>query len=83
MAFDEDAVLTTIANKLNVKKERLTKDASFKDDLGADSLELADLIMEFEDSFDIKISEEDGEKLETVGDAIDYIKSKVEGSEKS
>ncbi|MBN1592683.1 MAG: acyl carrier protein [Candidatus Coatesbacteria bacterium] len=77
MAFDENAVLETIASKLNVKKERLTADASFKDDLGADSLELADLIMEFEDNFDIKISEEDGEKLLTVGDAVNYIKEQV------
>ena len=59
----------------------MTKDASFKDDLGADSLELADLIMEFEDNFDIKISEEDGEKLLTVGDAGNYIKQQVEGAE--
>ena len=81
MAFDESAVLDTIAGKLNVKKDRLTKDASFKDDLGADSLELADLIMEFEDNFDIRISEEDGEKLLTVGDAVNYIKQQVEGGE--
>ncbi|RLC47293.1 MAG: acyl carrier protein [Candidatus Coatesbacteria bacterium] len=78
MAFDESVVLDTIASKLNVKKDRLSNDASFKDDLGADSLELADLIMEFEDKFDIKISEEDGEKLLTVGDALSYIKQKVE-----
>lgn len=81
MAFDESAVLDTIASKLNVKKDRLTKDASFKDDLGADSLELADLIMEFEDKFDIKISEEDGEKLLTVGDALTYIRQKAEGDD--
>ena len=81
MAFDESSVLETIASKLSVKKDRLTTDASFKDDLGADSLELADLIMEFEDNFDIKISEEDGEKLLTVGDAVSYIKQQVEGGE--
>ncbi|MBN2207740.1 MAG: acyl carrier protein [Candidatus Coatesbacteria bacterium] len=81
MAFSESAVLDTIASKLNVKKDRLTKDASFKDDLGADSLELADLIMEFEDKFDIKISEEDGEKLLTVGDALGYIRQKAEGDD--
>ncbi|MCD6328491.1 acyl carrier protein [bacterium] len=80
MAFNEDEVLNTIANKLNVKRERLGMDASFKDDLGADSLELADLIMEFEDSFDIKISEEDGEKLTTVGEAVNYIKGSVEAA---
>ena len=78
MAFDESVVLDTIVSKLNVKKDRLSNDASFKDDLGADSLELADLIMEFEDKFDVKISEEDGEKLLTVGDALNYIKQKVE-----
>ena len=80
MAFNEDEVLNTIAGKLNVKRERLSMDASFKDDLGADSLELADLIMEFEDSFDIKISEEDGEKLTTVGEAVNYIKGSVEAA---
>ena len=52
-------------------------EASFKDDLGADSLDVVELVMEFEDEFDMEISDDDAEKIATVGDAVTYIKSKI------
>ena len=69
----EDKVKKIIAEKLSVDLEEVVLDASFVDDLGADSLDLVELIMTMEEEFDIDISDEDAEKLETVKDAIDYI----------
>ncbi len=57
--------------------ERVTLDATFKDDLGADSLDVVELVMELEDEFGMQFSDEDSEKIVTVGDAVDYIKSKM------
>ncbi|MEJ2661036.1 MAG: acyl carrier protein, partial [Desulfobacteraceae bacterium] len=62
-----------IAEKLSVDLEEVVEEASFVDDLGADSLDLVELIMSMEEEFDIDISDEDAEKLVTVKDAIDYI----------
>jgi acyl carrier protein len=69
----EDKVKKIIAEKLSVDLEEVVLDASFVDDLGADSLDLVELIMTMEEEFDIDISDEDAEKLETVKDAIDFI----------
>ena len=69
----EDKVKKIIAEKLSVDLEEVVMDASFVDDLGADSLDLVELIMTMEEEFDIDISDEDAEKLETVKDAIDFI----------
>ena len=69
----EDKVKKIIAEKLSVDLEEVVLDASFVDDLGADSLDLVELIMTMEDEFDIDISDEDAEKLETVKNAIDFI----------
>ena len=69
----EDKVKKIIAEKLSVDLEEVVPDASFVDDLGADSLDLVELIMSMEEEFDIDISDEDAEKLITVKDAIDYI----------
>jgi acyl carrier protein len=69
----EDKVKKIIAEKLSVDLEEVVLEASFVDDLGADSLDLVELIMTMEEEFDIDISDEDAEKLETVKDAIDYI----------
>lgn len=69
----EDKVKKIIAEKLSVDLEEVIPDASFVDDLGADSLDLVELIMTMEEEFDIDISDDDAEKLETVKDAIDYI----------
>lgn len=69
----EDKVKKIIAEKLSVDLEEVVPDAAFVDDLGADSLDLVELIMSMEEEFDIDISDEDAEKLVSVKDAIDYI----------
>lgn len=74
-----DKVRKIIAEQLGIDEEDITLDASFTDDLGADSLDLVELVMAFEDGFDIEIPDEDAEKIKTVADAVNYIQSKVEG----
>ncbi len=70
-----DKVKKIIAEKLSVDLEEVVPEASFVEDLGADSLDLVELIMSMEEEFEIDISDDDAEKLVTVKDAIDYIKS--------
>ena len=70
----EDQVKKIVAEQLGVKEEQVTADASFVDDLGADSLDTVELVMEFEDEFELSIPDEEAEKIQTVGQAIDYIK---------
>jgi acyl carrier protein len=65
-----------IAEQFNMKKEDITSQTSFYNDLGADSLDLFQIITQIEDEFDIEFSNEDAEKIKTVGDAVNYIKSK-------
>lgn len=75
MATDIDSkVQSIIVEKLGVDESDITRDASFTNDLGADSLDTVELIMEFEKEFDLTIPDEDAEKISTVGDAIDYLK---------
>ena len=69
----EDKVKKIIAEKLSVDLNEVVPEASFVDDLGADSLDLVELIMSMEEEFDIEIPDEDAEKLVTVKDAIDFI----------
>lgn len=71
----EDKVIKIIAEKLSVDVEEVVPEASFVDDLGADSLDLVELIMSMEEEFEIDISDEEAEKLLTVQDAMDYIQS--------
>ncbi len=71
----EDKVKKIIAEKLGKDLDEVVPEASFVDDLGADSLDLVELIMSMEEEFDIDISDDDAEKLITVQDAIDYINS--------
>jgi len=73
----EGKIKQIIAEKLGVSEEKVTPTASFVDDLGADSLDQVELIMAFEDAFDIDIPDEDAEKMKTVKDAMDYLESKV------
>lgn len=73
----EDKVKKIIAEKLSVDVEEVVPTASFVDDLGADSLDLVELIMSMEEEFDIEISDEDAEKLATFQDVIDYIKAQL------
>jgi acyl carrier protein len=72
-----EKVKDIIVTELGVEREKLTDDASFIDDLGADSLDIVELVMEFEKEFNIDIPDEDAEKLRTVGDAIAYLNTKV------
>jgi acyl carrier protein len=69
----EDKVKKIIAEKLSVDMAEVVPDASFVDDLGADSLDLVELIMSMEEEFDVEISDEDAEKITTVKDAFDYV----------
>jgi acyl carrier protein len=77
MADLEEKVKEIIAKELGVEREKLTNDASFMEDLGADSLDTVELVMEFEKEFNIDIPDEDAEKLRTVGDALNYLQTKV------
>ena len=73
MADIEAKVKDIIINELGVEAEKVTNEASFVDDLGADSLDTVELVMAFEEEFGIEIPDEDAEKLQSVGDAIAYI----------
>ncbi len=78
MAADIEAkVKEIIVNKLGVDEAQITPQASFTNDLGADSLDTVELVMEFEKAFNLTIPDEDAEKIATVGDAIKYIKAKA------
>jgi acyl carrier protein len=66
-----------IINKLGVDEGQVTTEASFTNDLGADSLDTVELVMEFEKAFNLQIPDEDAEKIATVGDAVKYITSKT------
>ncbi len=74
----EDKLIDIIAEQLSVDKGKVVASASFVDDLGADSLDLVELIMAMEESFDIEIPDEDAEKIMTVQDAIAYV-DKIKG----
>ncbi|HUT36092.1 MAG TPA: acyl carrier protein [Planctomycetota bacterium] len=69
----EEQVRQIICDKLSVKPEQVTPATSFVNDLGADSLDTVELVMEFEDKFGMQIPDEEAEKIQTVGDAIKYI----------
>jgi acyl carrier protein len=76
MQVSQDKVKQIIADQLGVKKEEVTENAKFVDDLGADSLDTVELVMALEEEFGIEIPDEDAEKLATVGDALRYIEEK-------
>jgi acyl carrier protein len=81
MAMDmkqlEEKVKDIIVEELGVEREKLTSEASFMEDLGADSLDTVELVMAFEKEFDIDIPDEEAEKLRTVGDAMKYLHEKM------
>ncbi len=78
MAADiESKVKDIIVEQLGVNAEEVTRDASFIDDLGADSLDTVELVMAFEEEFNAEIPDEEAEKLKTVGDVIEYISKKI------
>ena len=73
----EERIINIISEQLGVDKSEVTPEASFMDDLGADSLDQVELVMAFEEEFDVEIPDEDAEKMQVVQDAIDYLKKKV------
>ena len=77
MSATEDRIKAIIAEQLGVKPEEVTPQASFIDDLGADSLDTVELIMALEEEFNVEIPDEDAEKMSTVGDAVKYVEEKV------
>lgn len=77
MADVESKVKEIIMNKLGVEASQVTPEASFTNDLGADSLDTVELVMEFEKAFNLQIPDEDAEKIATVGDAVRYLAGKA------
>lgn len=74
----EEKVRDIIVEELGVERDKLADDATFMEDLGADSLDTVELVMAFEKEFDIDIPDEDAEQLRTVGDALKYLQDKAE-----
>ena len=79
MAVDMEKFKEIIVDRLGVDPNEITPEASFIDDLGADSLDTVELVMAFEEEFDIEIPDEDAEKLTSVGKAMEYLESKLKG----
>jgi acyl carrier protein len=76
----EDKVKQIIVEQLQVDEAEVTPSASFQEDLGADSLDVVELVMQFEEAFDLEIPDEDAEKIKTVKDATEYIEKNAKGS---
>jgi acyl carrier protein len=70
----EEKVIEIVSDQMSVDKSEITRETSFVNDLNADSLDTVELVMEFEDEFELSIPDEEAEKIQTVGQAIDYIK---------
>ena len=79
----EARIITIVAEQLGVDKAEISRETSFVNDLNADSLDTVELVMEFEDEFDMSIPDEEAEKIQTVGSAVDYIVkvAKTKGTE--
>ncbi len=86
MSTIEERVKKVVVNQLEIKEEEATMEASFVDDLGADSLDTVELVMALEEEFDTEIPDEDAEKIRTIQQAVDYIKqhqAEMEDSEQT
>lgn len=79
MSDIKSRVISIIVDKLGVEESEVTNEASFTNDLGADSLDTVELIMEFEKEFDISIPDDQAENIQTVGQAVTYLESQVNG----
>ncbi len=79
----EAKIIEIVSEQMGVDKSEITRDTSFINDLNADSLDTVELVMEFEDEFDMSIPDEEAEKIQTVGAAIDYIVQVVKSQESS
>ncbi|MGH8221318.1 MAG: acyl carrier protein [Steroidobacteraceae bacterium] len=79
MSTVEQQVKAIVAEQLGVKQEQVTNDASFVDDLGADSLDTVELVMALEEEFEIEIPDEEAEKIKTVQQIVDHIDAKAKG----
>jgi len=77
MADVFDRIVKVVSEELAISEDEITEDASFIDDLGADSLDVVELIMALEEEFDIEIPDEDAEEIATVSDAVDYIEGNL------
>ena len=77
MADNSERVKDIIEKELGVEREKLTNEASFIDDLGADSLDIVELVMAFEEEFDIEIPDDAAEHIQTVGDAVKFIAERL------
>ena len=77
MATNEERLIEIISNQLGVGADNITSDASFMEDLGADSLDTVELVMALEEEFDLEIPDSDAEKIQTVQDALDYLDEHV------
>ena len=77
MSENYDKIKEIIIDKLGVDAKKISKEAKFIEDLGADSLDTVELIMQFEEDFNIEIPDEDAEELRSVGQAVDYISNKL------
>jgi acyl carrier protein len=75
----EERITDLIVEQLGVSRDEIAPEAAFIDDLGADSLDIVELVMAMEETFDVEISDEDAEKIQTIGDAISYLKERLEG----
>ncbi len=73
----EDKVKSIVAEQMGVSKDEITRETSFVNDLNADSLDTVELVMEFEDAFELSIPDEEAEKIQTVGQAIEHINNEV------
>ena len=74
----EVRVTDLIVEQLGVSRDEVVNTASFGDDLGADALDIGELVMSMEESFDIEIPDDDAEKMQTIGDAVSYLKERLE-----
>ena len=75
----EERVCEMIIEQLGATKQEIVPEASFIDDLGADSLDIVELVMAMEETFDIEIPDDDAEKIQTIGDAVAYLRDRLEG----